>query len=120
MYFPIHNNYIISSYYGTRYLLGSSFHHGIDIAVIAGTKVYALSTGVVTFAGFTKSGGYTLYIRYNNGYTSIYCHLNDVLFVSKGDTVDSNTLVGHVGPKYFANGLQNRKYNRTTFTFWAI
>lgn len=105
--FPIQTNYVISSYYGKRSLFGSTFHHGIDIAVIQGTKVYAMASGVVTRACFTKTGGYTIYIDYYNGYTSIYCHLNDTFFVSVGDKVNSGTLVALVGPKYFPNGIRN-------------
>lgn len=36
-------------------MFGSSFHHGIDIAVVQGTKVYAMDYGVVSFLSFTKT-----------------------------------------------------------------
>ena len=49
----------ISSQFGRRVsptVGASSYHQGIDIAAAQGTSVLAISTGIVTFAGWNGSG----------------------------------------------------------------
>jgi len=64
----------ITSEYGPRELYGN-FHHGIDIGVGTGTPAVALGGGTVVGAGWDYGGGNTLTIKYDNGYTSVYCHM---------------------------------------------
>ncbi|PKL46068.1 MAG: hypothetical protein CVV42_17835 [Candidatus Riflebacteria bacterium HGW-Riflebacteria-2] len=69
----------VSSDFGPRDIgIGSTFHEGIDLPVPNGTRLNALGNGVVTNVGWTDGGGKCVYVRYDNGYTSFYCHLESV------------------------------------------
>ncbi len=77
----------VSSDFGPRDIdYGSRYHEGIDLPISNGTRVNALGNGVVTDAGYSEGGGNYVYIRYDNGYTSFYCHLESVS-VSNGQRV---------------------------------
>ena len=83
MYFPIKNkNYYISSYFEYRTLGTYHFHNGIDIPLIEGTPLYALSDGIVNHVGFISGYGHSIIIKYNNGYISeTDCNEDDKLSV---------------------------------------
>ena len=84
----------ITSYFGVR---ASGFHHGLDIAAPAGTKIYAAREGTVTFAGYHSSVyGNTVIIDHGNNQRTLYAHAKTVL-VKKGDRVTVNTAVATVG-----------------------
>lgn len=77
----------VSSNFGPRDIeVGSSNHEGIDLPVPTGTRINALGNGVVTESGYSEGGGNYVYIKYDNGYTSFYCHLDSVN-VSDGQRV---------------------------------
>lgn len=77
----------VSSNYGPRNIsVGSKFHHGLDFPISNGTRLNALSDGVVTSTGWSSGGGRYLNISYSNGYSSFYCHLQKVT-VSQGASV---------------------------------
>jgi hypothetical protein len=60
-------------------LRGSHFHTGIDIKTkgTIGHNIYAIDDGYVSRIKVSPFGyGNALYIRHNNGYTSVYAHLN--------------------------------------------
>lgn len=77
----------VSSNFGPRDIeVGSSDHQGIDLPVPTGTRINALGNGVVTESGYSEGGGNYVYIQYDNGYTSFYCHLDSVN-VSDGQRV---------------------------------
>lgn len=95
----------VSSEWGPRtfWLNGrwvSDFHNGVDMVAPLGTNVYAAAKGVVSYIAYrTSCGGTTLYIKHNvNGvnYTSQYMHLYQV-YVSVGDVVTKDTVIGAVG-----------------------
>ena len=55
------------------------FHTGIDIKTqgVTGHKVYSISDGYISRIKVQANGyGKALYITHNNGYTSVYCHLD--------------------------------------------
>ncbi|HNY12490.1 MAG TPA: peptidoglycan DD-metalloendopeptidase family protein [Candidatus Wallbacteria bacterium] len=83
----------VTSEYGPRNLYGT-FHYGIDIGVGTGTPVKSLGAGTVVSAGWDYGGGNTLVIKYDNGYTSTYCHLQN-FGVSAGQRVGQGQQVGH-------------------------
>ncbi len=69
----------VSSNFGPRDIsVGSSYHEGIDLPVPNGTRLNALGNGVVTEVGWTDGGGKFVKVRYDNGYSSFYCHLESV------------------------------------------
>lgn len=77
----------VSSDFGPRDIgIGSTFHEGIDLPVSNGTRLNALGNGVVTESGWSDGGGNFVRIRYDNGYSSFYCHLESVS-VAEGQRV---------------------------------
>jgi hypothetical protein len=77
----------VSSNFGPRDLsVGSKFHEGIDLPVSNGTQCNALGNGVVGDVGWTDGGGKYVWVHYDNGYSSWYCHLEGVN-VSPGQRV---------------------------------
>ena len=104
--FPIKCNYVLTSGYGFR-SFDNSFHNGIDCAASEGTPIYAMSNGIVTYSGFNSSGGNMLIIQYDNGYRSMYCHMDNNILVNKGERVKSGEQVGCIGPKYISYGKLN-------------
>lgn len=107
IYFPIHSNYTISSTYGNRYLSTNHFHNGIDIPKTAGTPIYPISTGVISYTGFSSSYGNHIIITYENGYKSLYGHTSGEYPFCNGSYVTPNDIVAYVGPKYLSNGKLN-------------
>ena len=108
LYFPIKNkNYYISSYFEYRTLGTYHFHNGIDIPLVEGTPLYALSDGIVSSTGFISGYGHTVIITYNNGYKSLYGHCSPNYIVQVGESVKAKQKVALVGPKYLPNGKLN-------------
>lgn len=108
LYFPIKNNkYYISSYFEYRTLGTYHFHNGIDIPLVEGTPLYALSDGVVSAAQFISGYGHSIIVTYNNGYKSLYGHCSPNYIVSVGQTIKAKQKVAYVGPKYLSNGNLN-------------
>ena len=59
-------------------LRATSFHAGVDIKTqgVEGKKIYAVCDGYVSRIGVSPFGyGNVLYITHNDGYTSVYAHL---------------------------------------------
>ena len=69
------------------------WHGGEDYPYPVGTEIYVLQPGVVE-----EKGIYTLKIKHDDGSKSRYVHC-DKFFVSKGDRIESGTLIGTVGKK---------------------
>ena len=87
----------ISSYFGWRYIFGSSsYHGGIDIAVPYGTNIKAADGGKVTFAGYKGTYGYLVIIDHMNGKQSYYGH-NSKLLVKAGDKVYQGQTIAKAG-----------------------
>ena len=95
---PVQKAYI-SSAYGKRRdpINGHQRHHnGIDIAAKLGTKINAIGSGFVTFAG--RKGGYgnVVEIHHSDSLKSRYAHLNTIL-VNKGDVVRKADMIATMG-----------------------
>ena len=95
---PVLQGYI-SSLYGVRHdpFTGKNrMHEGVDFAAGKGTKVYAMGSGVVSFAG--KNGGYGTVVEINHGkgLVSRYAHLSKT-FVSVGDVIKRDTEIAEIG-----------------------
>ena len=89
----------ISSLYGYRkdpFTGKRAFHKGIDIAGKEGSKVMAVASGVVSFAGSKSGFGMMVEIRHGNGYTTRYGH-NKKLFVETGDLITKGEVIGLLG-----------------------
>lgn len=73
-------------------------HHGVDYAAPAGTPVYAIADGVITFKGWSGGGGNTLKIKHPRNLTSGYLHLRGYAKgIAVGTRVHQGQLIGYVG-----------------------
>jgi murein DD-endopeptidase MepM/ murein hydrolase activator NlpD len=73
------------------------FHWGIDYRANKGTPVYATATGIIEKIGDEESGyGNMVKINHENGYESLYAHLNDI-DVSLNQEVKRGDMIGTVG-----------------------
>ncbi len=107
--FPLENG-IITSRYGDRrtflYSDGTSskaIHNGTDIAAPFGTRITAGCTGQVVFAGERIITGNSLVIEYLPGVYGVFFHMNE-LFVSTGESVTEDTIIGTLGSSGLATG----------------
>lgn len=109
--FPVLGDYTITSYYGYRTaptVGASTFHYGIDIAAKAGTKLIAISDGVVTKSSWYGSGGYTIMID-SGEYSFTYSHCDPNFIVHVGEKIVKGQVIGKVGPKN-VYGVPNNPY----------
>ena len=87
---------ILTSRFGYRSLLGSTYHNGIDIGNSYGTSIYAADGGTVTYSGWMSGYGYLIIIDHGNGYQTYYGH-NSSLAVSVGAKVHKGQLIARMG-----------------------
>jgi Peptidase family M23/Transglycosylase SLT domain len=73
------------------------YHNGIDLAAPLGSPVYAAAGGTVTFAGKESDGAVIVKIQHDDGYTTLYGHLDPSLLVSVGQRVSGGQQIGKVG-----------------------
>lgn len=76
----------------------NKFHHGVDLAGgdINGKPIYATRSGVVSYAGWWGTGGWTVKIDHLDNYMSIYMHMTNYV-VKSGDYVSAGQVIGYVG-----------------------
>ncbi len=80
-------------------------HLGVDYAAPAGTPVQAIGDGVVTFAAYTKQGGYTVRIKHNGTYSTSYCHFSGFgEGIKQGVHVKQGQVIGYVGTTGLSTG----------------
>ncbi len=96
---PVEGGRISGEYGGQRILNkeAKSPHNGIDIALPAGTPVYAMTNGTVCFKGddFYYNGNFIL-LDHGQGLSSVYLHLSKILVVN-GQKVFKGQKIGEVG-----------------------
>jgi len=73
-----------------------TMHKGVDIAAAAGQAVRAIAPGQVVFADWFRGYGNLVIIDHNNGFYSLYAHL-DRVDKSAGNPVKKGTMIGTVG-----------------------
>jgi hypothetical protein len=73
------------------------YHNGIDLAAPLGTPVLAAASGTVTFAGKQSDGAVVVKIQHDDGYTTLYAHLDPSLQVTVGQHVSAGQIIGKVG-----------------------
>jgi len=96
----------ISSFYGTRddpFHGHKANHMGLDIASDAGTPVYAMQEGVISFSG--QKGGYGNCVKIDHFFymvpelpkvTTLYGHLSKI-YVKEGEIVQRGQVIGLIG-----------------------
>lgn len=72
------------------------FHKGVDLAAPYGEPVYAAGNGKVSEAGYSRSYGWFVHIRHEDGYSTLYAHMSRIL-VRRGGTVRIGQRIGQVG-----------------------
>ena len=88
----------------------SSYHSGLDIGAPEGSKLIAVTSGIITFTGFLGGGGYTITLSKNN-MKFTYCHVSPNYIVKKGDPVIQGQVIGYVGPKNVYGVKGNQYYD---------
>jgi murein DD-endopeptidase MepM/ murein hydrolase activator NlpD len=94
---PIHGNWHSSG--GFTYQPNPTHpkgHMGVDMRAPAGTPVYSFAPGKVTYVGTDPAGGNVVNVQHANGLRTYYAHLSTAR-VHKGESVDTNTVLGTVG-----------------------
>lgn len=94
---------------GRLYKYGS--HNGVDFRAPIGTKLYAPLSGVVAGVGNTAAAprtscvsyGKWIMIRHENGLTTVYMHLSEIL-VAKGQEVKTGDVIGLTGNTGYSTG----------------
>jgi deoxyuridine 5'-triphosphate nucleotidohydrolase len=89
----------ITSGFGVRThptLQTSQFHTGIDLAVSVGTRVKAVSSGVVRRASEDAVNGRVVVIDHGHGVSTAYCH-NQRMLVSVGQRVAPGQVISESG-----------------------
>ena len=87
----------------------SPTHSGVDLAAPEGTPVYAVRSGTLWYWSTNDVGGFSVYLKADDGNTYYYTHLtpyaasfeNTTLQVNAGDVIES---VNHTGN---ANGFNH-------------
>lgn len=91
----------ISSGFGMRGhpILGfRKMHRGTDFAAPTGTPIFAAGDATVSFAGMKGPNGNFVRLRHDNGWETLYLHLNRILpGIAAGSRVAQGTQIGEVG-----------------------
>ncbi|MBO4547083.1 MAG: M23 family metallopeptidase, partial [Treponema sp.] len=96
---PLRAWYRLTSYFGWRpspFTGRRSWHGGLDMACPQGTRIYAAMGGRVAETGYNNTYGNYVIINHLNGYKTLYGHMS-AIGCSKGQWVDTNTVIGRVG-----------------------
>lgn len=78
-------------------------HSGVDLAAPMNSHVRAVSGGTVVFADSYKGYGKLVTIEHEQGYASMYGHLNEIS-VNPGQVVKAGDIIGRVGETGVATG----------------
>jgi murein DD-endopeptidase MepM/ murein hydrolase activator NlpD len=73
-----------------------AYHAGIDLANRIGTPVVASQSGKVSYVGYRGNYGKTIILVHQQGYTTLYGHLNKIL-VKRGQVVRQGEKIGTIG-----------------------
>jgi murein DD-endopeptidase MepM/ murein hydrolase activator NlpD len=104
--FPIYGTASFGdSFGGPRPNVPGGWHHGEDIFAAAGTPLLAVADGTLHTIGFTKIGGYRLWLRDTLGNEFYYAHMSAYSPLAvEGRSVQAGDVVGFVGDTGDAEG----------------
>ena len=75
----------------------SALHAGVDLAIDAGTPVFAADSGTVVYAGWNPVGyGNLVVLDHGNGWRTYYAHLQSV-HVRCGEWLSRGSTIGEIG-----------------------
>ena len=96
--FPL-NEGRYTSYFGSRddpLDGGSDYHGGVDIGADYGDKIRAAHDGIITAVGEDSVSGKYVFLTYNQGFETFYCHCSEVL-VKEGNVIRQGETIALVG-----------------------
>lgn len=96
----------MTSDFGTRkhpIFRRSKHHSGIDLAAPENSHVRAIAQGIVVFAGEHGGYGKLITIAHEDGFVSLYGHLNEMK-VGVGKRVRAGDIIGRVGSTGWSTG----------------
>lgn len=107
--FPIYGTASFGDSFGApRPNVPGGWHHGEDIFAAEGTPVLAVADGTVQTVGFTKIGGYRLWLRDGQGNTFYYAHMSAYSTLAvEGRAVKAGDVLGFVGDTGDAGGAMH-------------
>jgi len=98
--YTINHAYGTYEHQGTNSSTYSNDYYALDFKLQLDEAVYSVAPGVVVYAGPATNGwktyGNIVYIDHQNGYESLYAHLNSIS-VSTGQSVGTSTRLGGAG-----------------------
>ena len=89
----------ITAFYGLTKsgdLESANVRNGIDIEAEPGEPIRAVCGGSVIYADWFRGYGNLIIIDHGNDYCTVYAHAEEI-FKAKGDSVDSDEVIGTVG-----------------------
>jgi hypothetical protein len=96
--------YKITSRFGQQESFRLKSHSGIDFKMEIGEPIRSIKEGVVRIADYgNTNAGKTVFVKWEDGRTAIYGHLNDFA-VKNGQHVQTGDLLGHAGNTGFSTG----------------
>jgi len=116
---PVEGGWRSTEFGSIRYVNGvyTERHGGEDLAVAAGTPVYAANSGTVLFAEYLTLTGNTVCIEHGLGLKTWYYHMNE-LYVAAGQEVRKGDVIGAVGSTGFSTGA-HLHFGATIGTVWV-
>lgn len=112
---------ILTSPFGPR---SSGFHRGIDMDLGDNTPILASQTGIVEYAQFGVTPGFSGYgnvivINHHNGYWTLYGHLSKI-HVKVGDQVQRGQVIGIIGNTGKSRGTHLHFEVKKSFFFGQV
>lgn len=90
--------------FGPRFLLGHSFHYGLDIDLNVGDTVVAAMDGIVRISRYDRGGfGKCITIIHKNGLETVYAH-HSALLVKEGQEVKAGSPIALGGSTGLSTG----------------
>lgn len=81
----------------------TTFHYGMDLAALAGTKVCSAAEGEIIETGYGSINGNYIKISHKDGFVTHYTHLKTIN-AAKGQTVAARQMIGTVGSTGYSTG----------------
>ncbi|HEX5920031.1 MAG TPA: M23 family metallopeptidase [Nocardioides sp.] len=89
------SSYGITATFG-QYGLWASYHTGLDFNANSGDQIFSVANGTVTETGYDGAYGNKTVVTLDDGTEIWYCHQTSI-YVSVGDRVNGNEVIGTVG-----------------------
>lgn len=90
------------------------FHTGVDFSIPPGSEVKATAQGIVSFAGWTETGGVVVVVEHGHGFSTAYAHNRKALVrvgqhIARGEVIAQSGSTGvstgpHVHYEIWRNG----------------